>query len=73
MTLARVIETRSKETDTEWVTPPKPPTKGQVPAQKPRYSLAELLFERPGGDVPHVDDDGGISDDTLAHLPAALL
>ncbi len=73
MTLARVIENRSKETDTVWVDPPKPPTKGQVPVQKLRYTLAELLFEPTGDQDPNVSQDPDIADDSLAHLPAALL
>lgn len=73
MKYARMIETRLKETDTVWEKPPKPPGSGQVPVQKPRYSLTELLFERNDGSPDAGDRGADTPDDTLAHLPAALL
>lgn len=74
MKLARVIEARSQETIETWETPPKPPVKGQVPVRKPKYTLAELLFEKVDGDgtgAPGEIDPA--EDDALSHLPAALL
>jgi hypothetical protein len=52
--LAGRIEGRARAEDPIWMTPEKPPSKGQVRSSRPRYRMVQLLA--PGEDA--LDDEG---------------
>lgn len=73
MLMGRVIDGKRQET-VEVIEPaPKSLPKGQVSRQKPKYTMLDLLFDRP--DVRDGVEDGGdvLADEMLSHLPTAML
>lgn len=68
-TLASRIERQSQETVEEMVPEPSKPPKGMTRSRRPKWSLAELLYDR---SEETESDEGGVLPE-FENLPAALL
>ena len=72
-TLARVIGARAHETGMVQEPDLAKPIKNHQWAQKPRYTLAQLLYDGPPETVDDVNADDGPMPDVLANLPLSSL
>jgi hypothetical protein len=70
MTLARVVDARQKETVDTLKPEPKKAPKGMVRAQKPKYTMMQLLYDEPDEEL--ADGDASVPE-SLRNLPTALL